>query len=96
MATGVCYMGSKDEDVVKYFGKKSVFLCQTRFEIYGVSYCSKFTVKVNFSSGGCQKLPKGVKITHQNADMLQFVRKIFYSKSWIRKKYNLFYSIMQL
>ncbi len=24
-AAGVCYMGSKDEDVVKYFGKKIVF-----------------------------------------------------------------------
>ena len=23
--SGVCYMGSKDEDVVKYFGKKMVF-----------------------------------------------------------------------
>ncbi len=27
---GVCYMGSKDEDVVKYFGKKNyVYLCPT-------------------------------------------------------------------
>ncbi len=25
MASGVCYMGSKDEDIVKYFGKKIVF-----------------------------------------------------------------------
>ncbi len=25
MAAGVCYMGSKDEDVVKYFGKNIVF-----------------------------------------------------------------------
>ncbi len=25
MAAGVCYMESKDEDVVKYFGKKIVF-----------------------------------------------------------------------
>ncbi len=25
MAAGVCYMGSKDEDVIKYFGKKIVF-----------------------------------------------------------------------
>ncbi len=24
MASGVCYMGSKDEDVVKYFGNKIV------------------------------------------------------------------------
>ncbi len=24
MAAGICYMGSKDEDVVKYFGKKIV------------------------------------------------------------------------
>ena len=24
-ASGVCYTGSKDEDVVKYFGKKIVF-----------------------------------------------------------------------
>ncbi len=38
-------------------------------------------MKVNFSSGGCQKQPNWVKITDQNADMLQFVRKIFYSKS---------------
>ncbi len=38
-------------------------------------------MKVDFSSGGCQKLPNWVKITHQNADLLQFVRKIFYSKS---------------
>ncbi len=38
-------------------------------------------MKVDFSSGGCQKLPKWVKITHQNADLLQFVRKIFCSKS---------------
>ncbi len=33
-------------------------------------------MKVNFSSGGCQKLPNWGKITHQNADLLQFVRKI--------------------
>ncbi len=44
-------------------------------------------MKVDFSSGGCQKLPKWVRITHQNADLLQFVSKIFYSKSW-RKKYQ--------
>ncbi len=25
MVSGVCYMDSKDEDVVKYFGKKIVF-----------------------------------------------------------------------
>ncbi len=25
MVAGVCCMGSKDEDVVKYFGKKNVF-----------------------------------------------------------------------
>ena len=25
MASGVCYMGSKDENVVKYFGKKIAF-----------------------------------------------------------------------
>ncbi len=37
-------------------------------------------MKVNFSSGGCQKLPNWVKITDQNADLLQFVRKILYSK----------------
>ncbi len=24
-ASGICYMGSKDEDVVKYFGKRIVF-----------------------------------------------------------------------
>ena len=24
--SGVCYMGSKDEDVVKYFGKKNGFI----------------------------------------------------------------------
>ncbi len=38
-------------------------------------------VKVDFSSGGCQKLPNWVKITDQNADMIQLVRKIFYRKS---------------
>ncbi len=25
MASGVCYMGSKDEDVIKYFGKEILF-----------------------------------------------------------------------
>ncbi len=90
-------MGSKDEDVVKYFWKKySFYLCPTGFESYVVSYCSKFAVKVDFSSGGCQKLPNWVKVTDQNADLLQLVRKIFYSKSWRKKSYNLFYSIMQL
>ncbi len=54
MASGVCYMGSKDEDVVKYFGKKNcVYLCPTGFEIYVISYCSKFAVNVDFSSDGC-------------------------------------------
>ncbi len=62
--------------------KHCVHLCPTWFEIYVVSYCSKFVVKVDFSCGGCQKLPNWVKITHQNADMIQLVRKIFYSKSW--------------
>ncbi len=38
-------------------------------------------MKVDFSSGGCQKLPNWVKVTDQYADLLQFVRKIFYSKS---------------
>ncbi len=36
---------------------------------------------VDFSSGGCQKLPNWVKIIDPNADVLQLVRKIFYSKS---------------
>ncbi len=57
---------------------------------------SKFAVKVDFSSGGCQKLPNWVKITDQNADLLQLVRKIFYSQSWRKTNDNLFYSIMQL
>ncbi len=35
-------------------------------------------MKVDFSSSGCQKLPNWEKITHQNADLLQLVRKIFY------------------
>ncbi len=68
--------------------KNCVYLCPTWFGIYVVSYCSKFVVKVDSSSGGCQKLPKWVKITDQNADLLQLVRKIFYSKSW-RKKIQL-------
>ncbi len=38
-------------------------------------------VKIDFSSGGCHKLPNWVKITDQNSDLLQFVRIIFYSKS---------------
>ncbi len=41
-------------------------------------------MKVDFSSGGCQKLPKWVRITDQNADLLQLVRKIFCSKSWTK------------
>ncbi len=28
-SSGVCYMGSKDEDGVKYFGKNCVYLCPT-------------------------------------------------------------------
>ncbi len=27
--SGVCYMGAKNEDVAKYFGKKCVYLCPT-------------------------------------------------------------------
>ncbi len=38
-------------------------------------------MKVDFRSGGCHRLPNRVKVTHQNADKLQLVRKIFYSKS---------------
>ncbi len=63
------------------FEKKRVHLCPTGFEIYVVSYCSKFAVTVDFSSGGCQKLLNWMKITHQNADMLQLVTKILYSQS---------------
>ena len=76
------------------FEKNCVYLCPTWFEIYVVSHCSKFTVKVNFSSGGCQKLPNWVKITHQNADMPQFVSIL--QQVLKKKNYNLFYSIMQL
>ncbi len=93
--SGVCYMRSKDEDVIKYFWKIIVYLCPTWFEMFVVSHCSKFAMKVDFSSGGCQKLPNWVKITHQNADLLQFVRKIF-SLSSEEKNYNLFYSNMAL
>ncbi len=45
--------------------------------MYVLSLCSKFTVKVNFSSGGYQKLPNWVKVTDQNADMIQLVGKYF-------------------
>ncbi len=72
-AAGVRYVSSKDEDVVKYFGKKIVFP-YAQLDL-------KFAVKVDFSCGGCQKLPNRVKITDQNADLLQLVRQIFYSKS---------------
>ena len=55
MAAGVCYMGSRDEDVDKYFGKKHcVYLCPIWSEIYLLSHCSKFAMKINFSPGGCQ------------------------------------------
>ncbi len=48
-------------------------------------------MKIDFSSGDCKKLPNWVKITHQNADMLQFDRKIFLQQV-LRKNYNLFYN----
>ena len=85
---------AQDEDVDKYFGKKHcVDLWPTWFEIHVVSYCSKFAVKVDLSSGGCQKLPNWVKIIHLNADLLQLVRKIFCSKSW-RKKITTYFSVL--
>ncbi len=74
-------MGSKDEDVVQHLEKKLCLPLPNLIEIYVVSYCSKLVVKVDFSSGGFQKLPNWVKITDQNADLLQLVRRIFYSKS---------------
>ncbi len=45
--------------------------------------------KGDFSSGGCQKLPNWVKITHQNAEK-------YSTASPEEKKYNFFYSITQL
>ncbi len=73
--------------------KNCVYLRPIWFEIYVVSTWSKFAVKVDFSSGGCQKLPSWVKITDQNVDMLQLVRKIFYSKSW-RKKITTYFTVL--
>ncbi len=37
MAAGVCYTGSKDEDVVKYFGKKFSLLMPSLIQ----NLCSK-------------------------------------------------------
>ncbi len=45
------------------------------------SMASKDEDVVKYLAGGCQKLPSWVKITDQNADMIQLVRKIFYSQS---------------
>ena len=61
------------------------------------SYCSKFAVKVDISPGGCQKLPNWVKITDQNADMLQSrYQKNILQQILKKKQFNLFYSIMQV
>ncbi len=32
-ASGVCYMGSKDEDVVKYFGKKNIVFTYAQLDL---------------------------------------------------------------
>ncbi len=50
-------------------------------------------MKVNFSSGGCQKLPNRVKITDQNAPVCQ---KNILQQVLKKKKFNLFCSIRQL
>ncbi len=48
-------------------------LCPTWLEIYVLSYCSQFAVKVDFSSGGCQKVPNWTACTTSSGVL--FVRK---------------------
>ncbi len=88
-------MGSKDEDVV--FEKNCVYPCPTWFEIYVVSYCCKFPLKVDFSQIwwlleaaklGENHWPKCWPAPVCQKNSLQQVLK--------KKFYNLFYRIMQL
>ncbi len=69
-----------DKDIVQNFSKTVVFTC-------------KFAVKLDFSSGDCKKLSNWVKITHQNADMLQSARKIFLHQV-LKKNCNLYYNVI--
>ncbi len=73
--------------------KNCVYPCPTWFKIYVLRFCCKFAANIDFSSGGCQKLPNWVKITHQNAELLQLVRKIFCRKSW-RKKITTYFTVL--
>ena len=60
--------------------------------IYVLSYCAKFAVKVDFSSGSWKELPNWVKITHPSAHLLQFVRKIFLEQV-LKKKFTTYFTI---